>query len=374
MEHWLATPGQREQALRLAVSIPGTYWVTYGHVAASRRWFAAAREMTGDSALRAHALVMGAYFAFVQGDAASGVTMLSEGAEMAHRVNDPATLAWAALFQGVCAPFVDDAAAGVAILRPAIGLLQHIPVEEDLDIHLFLLSVAVLCSAYAREPELGLQCRQPVLDLTAAYPGSFHRGWALWTCALFDWSIGEYERAEAEINESLLIKLRWLPGDEFGLALVIEAMAAIVVAQGDHQRTATLLGFADALWHTLDADRAAHFDTERIHIACVREARTHLGHDRFEHEYAGGRAMAPEQLPALVSGRLQTQPTKSELTVRETEVARLVAEGLTNRQIAERLVLSPRTVEGHVEKVLGKLGVHRRGDVANWLARQPRAG
>ena len=84
--------------------------------------------------------------------------------------------------------------------------------------------------------------------------------------------------------------------------------------------------------------------------------------------------MAPEQLPALVSGRLQTQPTKSELTVRETEVARLVAEGLTNRQIAERLVLSPRTVEGHVEKVLGKLGVHRRGDVANWLARQPRAG
>jgi DNA-binding CsgD family transcriptional regulator len=213
-----------------------------------------------------------------------------------------------------------------------------------------------------------------VLDLTAAYPGSYHRGSALWACALFDWSIGEYERAEAEITESLLIKLRWLPGDEFGLALVTEAMAAIVGARGDHQWTATFLGFADALWHTLDADRAAHFDMERMHIACEREARTHLGQDRFEHAYERGRAMSPEQLQAHVSGQRQTPPTKSELTVREAEIARLVAEGLTNRQIAERLVLSPRTVEGHVDKLLAKLGVHRRSDIANWLARQPQAG
>ncbi len=58
------------------------------------------------------------------------------------------------------------------------------------------------------------------------------------------------------------------------------------------------------------------------------------------------------------------------LSPREREVADLVAEGLTNREIAERLVISERTAEGHVEQIRNKLGFHSRTQIAGWVERQ----
>jgi len=57
------------------------------------------------------------------------------------------------------------------------------------------------------------------------------------------------------------------------------------------------------------------------------------------------------------------------LTAREREVATLVADGRSNRQIAEMLVISERTAEGHVEQVRNKLGFHSRTQIAAWVAR-----
>jgi DNA-binding CsgD family transcriptional regulator len=56
------------------------------------------------------------------------------------------------------------------------------------------------------------------------------------------------------------------------------------------------------------------------------------------------------------------------LTVREFEVARHIAEGMTNPEIAEALVVSPKTVSSHVEHILAKLGVNRRAEIATWVA------
>ncbi|UQU68483.1 helix-turn-helix transcriptional regulator [Couchioplanes caeruleus] len=53
-------------------------------------------------------------------------------------------------------------------------------------------------------------------------------------------------------------------------------------------------------------------------------------------------------------------------------MAALVAEGLTNREIAARLVVAQRTAEGHVENILSKLGFTSRAQVAAWLASQSR--
>jgi DNA-binding CsgD family transcriptional regulator/sugar lactone lactonase YvrE len=66
-------------------------------------------------------------------------------------------------------------------------------------------------------------------------------------------------------------------------------------------------------------------------------------------------------------------PTRQEstLTPREQEVAALVAEGLTNRQIAERLFISERTAEHHVEQIRSKLGFHSRAQVAAWVVGLP---
>lgn len=58
-----------------------------------------------------------------------------------------------------------------------------------------------------------------------------------------------------------------------------------------------------------------------------------------------------------------------DLSPREAEVASLVAEGLTNRQIAERLVISERTAQNHVQHILTKLGFTTRSQIAAWSAR-----
>jgi DNA-binding CsgD family transcriptional regulator len=57
-----------------------------------------------------------------------------------------------------------------------------------------------------------------------------------------------------------------------------------------------------------------------------------------------------------------------QLTAREREVAALVASGLSNKQIGEKLVISERTAEGHVERILGKLGFRSRAQIASWQA------
>jgi DNA-binding NarL/FixJ family response regulator len=83
---------------------------------------------------------------------------------------------------------------------------------------------------------------------------------------------------------------------------------------------------------------------------------------------------AEERNPA--ASREPEQPStgahQPDLTRREKEVAALVAQGLTNRQIAKELVLSERTVENHVANLLKKLGLHSRDQVAASMSeRQP---
>ena len=94
---------------------------------------------------------------------------------------------------------------------------------------------------------------------------------------------------------------------------------------------------------------------------------------------AGGDTVFTPGLAGLVLGeyrRLSETPSTStdsptpKLTDRETEVLRLVAKGLSYRQIAERLVLSHRTVQNHVQNTLGKLQMHNRVQLVRYAIEQ----
>ncbi|GAA3208817.1 response regulator transcription factor [Nonomuraea helvata] len=91
---------------------------------------------------------------------------------------------------------------------------------------------------------------------------------------------------------------------------------------------------------------------------------------------ADGHAVFTPGLAGLVLGeyrRLAAQSAPAEgprLTERETEVLRLVAKGLTYKQIAERLVLSHRTVQNHVQNTLGKLQLHNRVELVRYAIEQ----
>ena len=95
-------------------------------------------------------------------------------------------------------------------------------------------------------------------------------------------------------------------------------------------------------------------------IAAVRETADRLGSPPLQ-----ARA---DELARTSRGRGSIDEPWRPLTAREFEVARLVADGMTNAEIAEQLDIAPKTASAHIEHILAKLGVTRRAEIAAWTA------
>jgi len=181
---------------------------------------------------------------------------------------------------------------------------------------------------------------------------------------------GDHAIAHRLFNESLAI-VRKL-GYKDLLAWGLEGLASLVYEQPVW--AARLWGVAGALRETIGFPIPPVYraDYERS----VASARTTLGERAFTKAWAEGRMMTPEQVLAAqgqvtmpiatLTGLSSTPPTKvsptypNGLTAREVEVLRLVAQGLTDAQVAEQLVISPRTVNTHLKSIYGKIGVSSR--------------
>jgi DNA-binding CsgD family transcriptional regulator len=106
---------------------------------------------------------------------------------------------------------------------------------------------------------------------------------------------------------------------------------------------------------------------------------TSLGASALESEADVGRLMPRAEAIAYALGEKLPRPSppsattaRTPLSKRELEVARLVAAGLSNKEIGSRLFLSERTVETHVSKILSRLGIGSRVEIASWVAQEPR--
>ena len=103
-----------------------------------------------------------------------------------------------------------------------------------------------------------------------------------------------------------------------------------------------------------------------------------LGAAVFEAEFDAGKSLRRDSALGLALGKpapaaAAAAPAPGNIAPgplgkRETEVARLVAEGLTNKQIGMRLFISERTVDSHVRSILNKLGFSARAQIAAWTA------
>jgi DNA-binding NarL/FixJ family response regulator len=79
-------------------------------------------------------------------------------------------------------------------------------------------------------------------------------------------------------------------------------------------------------------------------------------------------ALEEKKVARLVASPVEKRTTP--LSKRELEIARLVADGMSNKEIGSRCFLSERTVETHVSNILNKLGINSRVEVARWVARE----
>jgi len=98
-----------------------------------------------------------------------------------------------------------------------------------------------------------------------------------------------------------------------------------------------------------------------------------IGQPRFDAEVDAGRGLSREAALGLALGVAVGTPVSADgqagpLGKREADVARLVAEGLSNKQIGSRLFISERTVDSHVRSILNKLGFNSRAQIAGWIA------
>jgi DNA-binding CsgD family transcriptional regulator len=183
---------------------------------------------------------------------------------------------------------------------------------------------------------------------------------------------GELDRGSLHAREAL--RLHDQVGDSRGLSVAFDGVAT-ATAGNDPERAAALLGIGFRLWLSIGGERSKPdmywHGREDLRIA----VRSRLGERDFDAAFERGRGMSHE---AAVGYALGTSPSPEQspglhhaadvpLTRREQDVARLLGKGLSNRQVAARLVISPRTAESHVENILRKLGFTSRVQLAAWI-------
>jgi len=161
------------------------------------------------------------------------------------------------------------------------------------------------------------------------------------------------------------------------IAPALEGLAAVVAAQGEPTWAARLWGRAQAQRDAYGFPLAPVYRADYDHA--VAAARAQLGEQAFAAAWAEGRIMTPEQALAVRGSVMipapapsSTPPAKSaptypdDLTAREVEVLRLLAQGLTDVQIADQMVISPRTVNTHLTSIYGKIQVSSRSGATRY--------
>jgi predicted ATPase/DNA-binding CsgD family transcriptional regulator len=201
---------------------------------------------------------------------------------------------------------------------------------------------------------------------------------ASWLSGVLQWRSGD-PAAEATLDGALEL---FRPFDQSTfVGMTLEAKACLVAARGRTHLAARLFGACQALWS--GGPPFPRRISDRVSAASRAEVRVALGPAGFEAECAAGAklsrsaaiatALAAEDPGEYGSGEdAHRRRAGTVLTTREQQVAELVAEGFSNRAIAERLVIAPRTAEAHVEHIRTKLGFRSRTQIAAWIARSDR--
>lgn len=155
---------------------------------------------------------------------------------------------------------------------------------------------------------------------------------------------------------------------------VLKCLAGLAAAAVEAKPgwAARLFGAADTLLSAA-GHRLEPFNRRDVdHYVTVAKER--MGEDAFKAAWAKGAAMTLEQAVSYSFSAADDGPSPrakvDRLSPREREVASLLAQGLTNRGIAVRLLVAERTVDTHVEHILNKLGFTSRTQIATWAVEQ----
>ncbi len=409
----------REIAWRLAGALQ-PFWANYGYVREGQHFVE--RALTRDegvaASVRAKAKRGAGWVALWQGAYGRAAALCQESLELYRELHDPHGMALALDLLGNIASVGGNAPAATRLLEESLALFREIGDKVRLA---YALNTLALISLRHADHSAYPRARSLLEESLALFREEGHQvgiAWSLYGLGLWYFQQEEAATARSRFEESLAIyrELRQqqflahplyflgkitarqgdLPAahafyqqslttfqeldDQQSSAACLEGWASVVARQGGALWAVRLWGAAQVLREaggpsalfTLITTPGEREDEERMHAL----VRAELGEQTFVQALAQGRAMTPEQAlaaqghPALSSHpplsdeadaqQIPSSGLPNDLTKREVEVLRLVARGLTDAQVAEALVISPRTVNAHLRSIYSKLNITSR--------------
>ncbi|MBP1823282.1 tetratricopeptide repeat protein [Mycobacterium sp. OAE908] len=364
-----AANGESQIGLRIVWSLE-MHWLAHGLLSEARHWLdQLITDAPGPSVDRARALRLNAWLAIMQGDHHLADARLDGAEAEARATGDVAARAFITLTRGQLAMFRGELDCASEYLTAAVTAFQDCghPLGE-----VYAAFEAGLAAGLAGNAAHAQTWYHRCLELTKPLGEEYFRSWSMWAYAVDLWLQGDHDRALEVEQESLRLK-RSLD-DPIGIAVCLEALAWIAAADGEVERSATLLGAAEAIWRPIGMSLAAIPPLWAYRQRCEDDARRNASDSEFQIAFASGMGLQAEDAIAYALGEVARRPPRSPahrdtaLTNRQLQLSELIAQGLSNREIADKLVISVRTVESHVDHILSRLGFGSRTQIAAWCA------
>ncbi|HYB47290.1 MAG TPA: response regulator transcription factor, partial [Streptosporangiaceae bacterium] len=349
------------------------YWVSRGPFGDVRRVLVSLAELAPeDSVSRGRLLWVAAIMASSQNDYQAGAALSEESLRIGTAARDVEVTCWALIASTIPLLRDGDLAGSKEHAESALSLARLMRLDQaELTARTTLYPILIAAGDIDRAIELGEQG----VALAEERGDSWYRGYQLDYLSRARWLHGDREKAEALAREAAVHK--HAVDDRNGLTMALETLAWMAAERGGHERAASLLGCAQSV---CDASSLTLLELFREqHQRSVSLVVRGIGQKACDAAYERGRAMtidegvafAVEDKPAPKLAPSVKSASDTELTNRQLEIARLIADDLTNRQIADRLFLSERTVETHITNILNKLGLNSRIQLSRWIAELP---
>lgn len=363
----LTQPDDAVLALRMADKL-GTYLGVQGFNGVTRHWLDQALAASPEpSPERTSALRRNAWVALLQGDVDAAQAQLVEAAELAGKLGLTKESAYVTLVEGMKAASSGDIEKASLLTADALSGFGS---GHDLSGKLLAMSIHGLILGHQGERERGLALLKEAVALTVQRGEVIWRSWALLALSFVEL---DHDLAHAEAAAREALNLRRRVSAKFLMAFACEILSWVSERQARHVRAATLSGAAAAMWRTVGTSPDYFHPVGVVHRQHLGVVRAAMGDDRFDTAFQRGYDLSEEAALDYVLGTVtstgeqrQASGEGADLTPRERQIAQLVSEGLTNKEIAARLVIAPRTAEGHVQRILTKLGFSSRAHIAAW--------